>query len=253
MREAVRSTSKLLSVLAVLLLCYWMLPSSAHSQESVAIVQALQGEANASAAGQTNVTKLSKDSQIDPSSTVNTGVKSKLMLRWNQGMFTSIGESSSISLAGNGGRPMSSIQMNKGIARFTTDGKVTNPNFSYTVVTPAVSIQPDEAGQSVDYTLEVRDPATTILTVLLGTVRATVLTGSAREEASYESCRTVHFEPDKKPKVMTAYSVDLMRLINQTMIAGTLPALDTCPAGIASGPPSAESTVAQARTSGPED
>ncbi len=223
-----------------------MLVGLAHSQESIAVVQKLQGEANASQAGQTNTTKLQEGSEIASFSTISTGVKSKLMLRWKLGMFTSMGESSSISSVNKGGsNPVSRIQLNKGIARFTTDGDVANPSFSYTVVTPTVSIRPDEADQLADYTLEVRDPSTTILTVFSGKVRAAALTGSAREEDSYESCRTVQFARDEKPKVGTAYSTDLMQLVNETMIAGTLPALDTCPSGIAGAPAGAESTVAQ--------
>ncbi len=212
-----------------------LLPGLAHSEGSVAAVaQNIQGEATEYQAGYKSIVKLSQGSKIEPYSVINTGTKSKLMLRWSEGFFSSMGESSSISSAGErGSGPADQIQMIQGIARFTSDKDVTNPSFDHTVTTPTVSIRPDEANQPVDYVLEVDDSSTTILTVLTGKVRVTDNTGGTPVEHVYESCRTVYFAQGKKPDVTTAYSDAVASMVAQTTLADTLPAPLACPTGMA--------------------
>jgi hypothetical protein len=227
---------KLLSFLVISCLFSWMLlPGLAHSEETVAAVaQSIQGGANEYQAGYKNIVKLNQGAKIEPFSVINTGAKSKLMLRWSEGLFSSLGESSSISSATERGRgPVDEIQMIQGIVRFTTDENVTNPAFAYTVVTPTVAIRPDTAGQPVDYVVEVDDPSTTILTVLSGKVRVKDNSNGTSKENVYESCKTVFFTQGKEPAVTTAYSGAVADMIAQTTLAGTLPAPAACPSGIA--------------------
>jgi hypothetical protein len=218
----------------------------AHAQESVAVVQELRGEASAYDSGFTKVVKLEKGSEIGPFGMVNTGAKSKLMLRWREGLFASMGESSSISSSSEtGGDQISQIQMVQGIARFTTDRSVSSPAFPYTVTTATSSIRPEAADQPTDFVLEVYDPSTTILTVLSGKVRVTDRSSGSPQEAAYDACKTVYFRQGEKPEVMNAYADAVTKTVDQTTIAGTLPTPDTCPVATAreevpQGPPIAE-------------
>jgi hypothetical protein len=252
MRDAVRSTLRLWSVLAVLFLSYWMFPGLAGSQESVAEVLALQGVADANQVGSPNMTKLDKGSQIEPFMTISTGAKSKLVLRWQNGMISTLGESSSISSRSeNGEGPVSKIQMISGVARFTIDGKGNDSSLAYTVESPTMSVRPDAVERSADYALEIPDPSTTILTVFSGKVRAGDRTNGAREDTLYESCRTVDFTKGKTPRVTTADTYDLIRLADRIMIAGALPVMDTCPSGLAQGrAPAASNVIVGMRTFG---
>lgn len=244
---------RLLSILAVLLLSSWLLPGWAHSEETVAVVQDLQGDVTAYQGSLMEIKKLEKGSKIELSSIVNTGGKSKLLLRWQQGLFASLGESSSISSAREGDtRQASRIQIIQGIARFSTDKSEGNPAFSYVVATPMVSIQSDPVDQPVDYMVEMSDSSSTILTILSGKVPVVYQTAGVPEESVYESCRTVNFVQGRKPEVVTASVDKLMKFVAQTTLANSLPLPDTCPGPIARETAPKWSAVAELRPYEPE-
>ncbi|MEW6530278.1 MAG: hypothetical protein AB1473_05535 [Thermodesulfobacteriota bacterium] len=246
MKRITPSKVKFWAAIAIFSLISLMGTGLVYAQESVAVVQELQGEASAYDSGFAKVVRLEKGSEIGPFGMVNTGAKSKLMMRWREGLFASMGESSSISSSSETGSDrISQIQMVQGIVRFTTDRSVSSPAFAYTVTTATSSIRPEAVDQPTDFVLEVYDSSTTILTVLSGRVRVTDRSSGSPQETAYDACKTVYFRQGAKPEVMSAYADAVSKTIEQTTIAGTMPTPDTCPAAVAReeappGPPIAE-------------
>jgi len=194
---------------------------------------------------------LDKGAQIQPNGLINTDANSKLFLRWQGGLFSSMGESSSLSSATEGeSGQVSQLQMVQGAVRFTTDTSVTNPPFTYSVVSPLVTIQPAADGQPVDYTVEVYNPTSTMVTVISGKVRIVDRSGRTPQEGVYEACHVVNFTQGKKPEIYASNSSDMGKIVGVTTMAGTLPTPDTCPIGVASAPRAA--LPARVRTYVPE-
>ena len=229
MTEKIQRNVRLLSILSALCLLLAMLPGSAYSQSAAAVVQGVEGEANAYTNGYKDIVKLGNGSAIQPLTMINTGAKSRAMLLWNGGLFTSLGASSSLSsVSEHPNGPVSQIQVVEGIARFKTDPTAANPA-RYTVATPIASIRPAAGDQPVDYVVEVYDPSTTILTVLSGKVGVVNSSSGSQQETVYGSCRTVYLTQGKQPEVGPISGDAVAKLVNATTIAGTLPLPETCP------------------------
>ena len=182
MTEEIQQNMRPLGILLTLGMLLAMLSGSAYSQSGGAVVQRIQEGDTAYTNNFKDIVKLRNGSEIQPLTMINTEGKSKVMLLWRGGLFTSLGESSSISSASeqpNG--PVSQIQVVQGIARFRTDPSAANP-VPYKVTTPMASIRPASEDQPADYVVEVYKPSTTILTVLCGKVGvANVSSGSQQE------------------------------------------------------------------------
>jgi len=194
-----------------------------------AMVTALQGAAQSYAGADQNPKQLEKGDSVDVWNMLSTDAKSKVVLRWQNGLTGAIGEFSSVVLSSEEmeGTWAPGAEIINGIFRFAGPGASAGVMPSYSVTTPTVAIHPVDSGQPADFTVEVYDPKTTVVSVISGQVRVLKSTG---EEKIVPSCHSYYIEEGK-----TGYdpfplsSEDFGRLVEDTTIPGTFIAgADSC-------------------------
>ncbi|HTY25813.1 MAG TPA: hypothetical protein VMC85_21980 [Desulfomonilaceae bacterium] len=190
----------------------------AQDTQASATVQSLQGTAQVSAGEEPNAQELRNGSAVNVWDTVSTDEKSKLLLKWENGLLGSLGEFSSLSLASEEveGRQVPDIEIINGIFRFATQQ---NRLSSYLVTTPLATILPAN-DQPVDFTVEVYSPETALITVMAGEARVKKSSG---EEIVVPSCHNLFIEQGKaSADALAVPPEDLKRLVEETTIPGTI-------------------------------
>jgi len=189
-----------------------------------ATVTALQGVVQAYAGADQGPKQLQKGGAVEPWDMVSTDAKSRLILQWQNGLLGAIGEFSSMVLSTEDmeGRSTPSIQIINGIFRFAGPETSTGGMPAYSVTTPLAAIYPVASDRPADFTVEVHDPKTTVVSVMSGQVRVRKPTG---EDKIVQSCHSFFLEEGKAgfdPFPLSA--ANFKRLVEDTTIPGTFAA-----------------------------
>ena len=251
MREPTLSPIRFLGGLAILGFIILM-PGPSFSQETPALVQAVQGQAEVLPADYQDSEKLEQGAQVKSSSIVSTSKDSKLLLLWTDRLFASLAEYSSLSFDSGDQRDVPHLQLIEGLARITNSGLRSDGESNHMVSTPLATVRPADPNQPVDYIVEIYSPTTTIVSVLSGRVEIVSRTGDSTITGTYDSCRTVYLTKDKKTDVASIYAGDAENLVAMTTIAGTLPFTGTCPVAVAQETRPADPVVTELRSYAPQ-
>jgi hypothetical protein len=204
----------------------------AEPQLSDTKVLAVKGDAYIPSSEEDEKKFLRDGDSIAPWQTLFTDTDGFLLLSWNTEILTSIGPDSNIFLSSRevDGRTMADLQLIDGQLRVAPDENRMSHSLSYTVTTPSAMIWPDSQNGPVDFVVEVHDPSTTIVTVLLGTVRVKNLSIEDAPDQSIDPCNTVYVaEKSPKYEIRATSAEDVQRLIQDTTIPNTLHARgETC-------------------------
>lgn len=215
-------------------------PAFADEREFPAKVGAIEGTVWVTPGGDQEQKELRQAGVVQSWDTVTTDSQSKVVLQWPDGLSAAMGESSSMLVSPvemNGGQVLGA-QVIGGVFRFARPRSGSSARMPYLVSTPAAAIYPAGPGQAVDFTVEVYDPQTTIITMLAG--EAKVRTGSGKDHL-LSSCQSVMVEQGKdefKPLIVSA--ADTQKIMDYTTIPGTIAVdPDACKATAEEAPPAA--------------
>ncbi len=223
-----------LTILVVVACFTWSHESWAESSVQAlpfAVVEGVQGTVDITAAGNRNPVKLMYGDMVNVWDTINTDAGSKLFLKWETGLLSSIGGSSSISIrrseSENG--PVDVLRMTVGVLRITKlsgGGNVT----PYMVSIPGATIEPMNYNAPVDFIVEVQSPTVSAVTVISGPVRINNKSVTKPEESAISDCHTVFVSQGAgQTRVFGAESADLGKLVDRTTIPGTIASDFACP------------------------
>ena len=120
--------------------------------------------------------------------------------------------------------------VSKGMVRFIRKLPITEPESSFTTITPTALIQVIPTDRAADYVVSVIDENHMSVTVIWGAVMVRNISEQFTQERQVTSCQMVIVEKDKEPsEVMPVGSDTLRELIRQTTIPNTLPtSVPTC-------------------------
>ncbi len=199
--------------------------------EPFAVVKAVQGIVDMTTARVHQPVELMNGDIVHVRDTIATNARSKLLLKWKTGVLTSLSEQSSVSI-GRSGTPSSLVnvlKMTSGVLRVSKPGGCSQVT-PYRVTTPEASIEPLDYNAPVDFIVDVRSPAMSVITVISGPVRIAGLSAAQPMELAVSGCHTVFVNRGmQQPKVFGSDSGDLGKLVNQTTIPGTLVMNFACP------------------------
>jgi hypothetical protein len=235
MKTKITSLRSLMLTILVVVACFtWSWPSRSRAQvESapLAVVEAVQGTVDMTGAGTHEPEELQYGDMVNWWDTITTNAGGKLFLKWNTGVLTSLGGSSSVSIdrrEAEGG-PVKVLGLTEGVLRVTKrsgGGNVT----PYVVTTPEASIEPLDYDAPVDFVVEVRSPTMSVITVITGPVRINGLSVTQPVELAVSSCHAVFVSQGaRQPHVLGTDSGDLDKLVDRTTIPGTIATDLACP------------------------
>lgn len=199
--------------------------------QPVAVVKAAQGHTNATAESGHKPESLTYGTIVHVGETITTNAHSKVLLKWETGMLTSLGELSSCYLGSEQGESGSVkvLEMVNGILRVTKQGRGGNAT-PYMVTVPGASIEPEDYDRPVDFTVELYSPTMSIITVVSGPVRITKQNMDQVRETVVSDCQTVFIDKGwLEPHVVSSNSRDISKLVNRTTIPGTIVTNSACP------------------------
>ncbi|AFM27387.1 hypothetical protein [Desulfomonile tiedjei] len=251
MRERIFSGIRFLGRLAILCSVIF-LPGLSFGQEAPAVVQAVQGQAEALPADFQESAKLEQGARVKPSDIISTNKDSKVLLLWTDRLYASLAEYSSLSFDFQDRKAVPHVQLIEGLARITNSGLHSNSESDHVLSTPLATVRPVDPNQPIDYIVEIYSPTTTIVSILSGRVEIESRTGDSATTATYDSCRTVYLTKDKKTDTSSIYAGDAENLVAMTTIAGTLPFTGTCPVAVAQETQPRESVITELRSYAPQ-
>jgi hypothetical protein len=212
----------------------WSYPSlsiAATTDAPLAVVEGIQGTVDMNQPGVHKPLKLIYGDMVNLWDTITTDAGSKLFLKWETGMLTSIGGSSSLSFgrseSANG--PVNVLKMNTGVLRVTklSGGGNVAP---YMVSIPGATIAPMNFNAPVDFIVEVESPTVSAVTVIAGPVRVNNKSVTEPGGSAVSDCHTVFVSLGAgQTRVFGAESRDLDKLVNRTTIPGTIATDFACP------------------------
>jgi hypothetical protein len=223
-----------LTILVVTACVTWCYPSWSRDQAlgvPFAVVEGVQGTVGMTTATSRGPVDLAYGDIVNMWDTITTDAHSKLFLKWETGVLTSVGGWSSLSLGRREGEngPIKVLGMTEGVLRVTKrsgGGNVT----PYMVTTPEASIEPLDYDAPVDFIVEVRSPTTSAITVISGPVKINGLSVTRPMALAVSDCHTVLVnQGTQEPRVVGSDSVDLDRLVDRTTIPGTIATDFACP------------------------
>jgi len=231
---------------AALAVMSWSYPTPSIAQSGgapSATVAAIQGQGEVILEGMEEQKSLQSGDNVQAWNSITTSEKSRLYLKWDNGVATSLGDFSSIFLSPEqtpGGGAIDIFQIVGGIVRVATD-QSKGVNAPFAVMTPVALIEPTNLDQPADFIVEVYDPSTTVLTVVAGDLRVRNIAGGEPREQAVSPCQTVFIDQQNgRLEVLPSSSDDVTRLIGQTTLPGTIVAAkDPCAvaAGVQPAPP----------------
>jgi len=210
----------------------------AGQEETAARVEAIQGTVWVTPGGEEEQKDLQQGGTVSPWDAVTTDSQSKVVLQWPGGLTAAMGESSSllISPVEMEGRQVLGAQVIGGMFRFARSrtGSASMP--PYLVSTPVAAIYPAVSNQPVDFTVEVYDPSTTIITAVSGEVKVRMERGT---DNLLRSCQSVIIQQGKEGFApFTVSAGDAMKILDDTTMPGTIAAdLGSCAAAAEESPP----------------
>ncbi len=229
-----------------------LMPGLSFSQEIPAVVQAVQGQAEALPADYQESVKLEQGARVEPSNIISTNKDSKLLLSWTDRLYVSLAEYSSLSFDFRDQKAVPHVQLIEGLARITNSGLHSNSESDHVLSTPLATVRPADPNQPIDYIVEIYSPTTTIVSILSGRVEIESRTGDSTTAATYDSCRTVYLTKDKKTDISSIYAGDAENLVAMTTIAGTLPFTGTCPVAVAQETQPRDPVITELRSYAPQ-
>jgi hypothetical protein len=187
--------SLVLTALVVVTFFTWSYSCCSRAEAPIpqlAIVGAVQGTVEMTAAGAQKPLRLMYGDMVSIWDTITTDADGKLFLKWETGVLTSLGGSSSVSIARSeaAGRPVNVLKMTAGIVRVTKrsgGGNVT----PYMVTIPGATIEPLDYEAPVDFIVEVQSPTLSGITVIAGPVRINNKSVTQPGETAVSECHTV--------------------------------------------------------------
>jgi hypothetical protein len=234
MKKKIKSLHSFVLTILIVIACFtWSWPSRSSAQvESapLALVQAVQGTVEMTAAGSQKPLKLLHGDMVNIWETITTNAGGKLFLKWETGMLTSLGGSSSVSVdrRESAGGPVNVLEMTAGVLRVTKrsgGGNVT----PYIVTIPEASIEPLDYNAPVDFIVEVQSPTMSVIRVITGPVRINNKSLTQPGETAVSGCHTVFVtQGAQEPRVFGSDSVDVVKLVNRTTIPVTVMADLAC-------------------------
>ncbi|MGO9567092.1 MAG: hypothetical protein ACLP5H_06080 [Desulfomonilaceae bacterium] len=224
---------------AVLISCFALPGAWAQEQEGQAIlaqevgrIERTQGATMVRRAGEADFGLISKGDPVFIQDTIGTDPTDKNAKIWWRHpspvqMDASLGADSLFGFIAYGQEgPASSFvgSVPKGIIRFIRKLPATQPESSFTIITPTALIQVLPTDRAADYVVSVIDDNHTAVTVIWGTVIVRNIAEQLIQERQVTSCQMVIVEKDKDPsEVMPVGSDTLRELIRLTTIPNTLP------------------------------
>jgi hypothetical protein len=210
-------------------------PSLTGAQEGVgtpfAVVEGVQGPATLAAESGHKPENLTYGTVVHSWETIATSANSKLLLKSETGMLTSLGGLTSIYLGSEKGETGSVhvLEMSKGVLRVTKQGGGGNVA-PYKVTVPEGYIEPVDYDAPVDFIVETYSPTMSIITVITGPVRVSKDNMNHVMETAVADCHSVFLDKGwLEPHVVTSNSNDIGKLMNQTTIPGTVGMNLACP------------------------
>lgn len=223
-----------LTALVVVACFAWSYPSlsrAAVPDAPLAVVEGVQGAVDMTSPGVHRPVKLSYGDIVDSWDTISTDAGGKLFLKWETGMLTSIGGSSSVSIdrreSPNGSTNV--LKVTAGVLRITklSGGGNATP---YMVSIPGATIAPLAFDAPVDFIVEVQSPTVSSVTVIAGPVTVNNKSVTQPEGSAVSDCHTVFVSQGAgQTRVFGAQSRDLGKLVNRTTIPGTIATDFACP------------------------
>jgi hypothetical protein len=221
--------------IAIAIACFaWAWPHRSDAQGAsspVAMVDAVHGRSDITSARNPSPTLLTVGRPVNVGATISTNKSSKVFLQWETGMKTSLGEVSSISLAQKEDRNgfVNLIDLNEGVVRVTKQSGGGNLT-PYKVTTPVASIEPLNYYEPVDFLVESYTPTTSAVSALSGTILVKNLSVSHPSETVVSACHMAYIDKGiKKSEVLASKPDQIMPLINETTIPGTVAYSFICP------------------------
>jgi len=224
---------------AVLISCIALPGAWAEEQEGQAIlaqevgrIERTQGATMVRRAGEAEFGLITKGDPVFVQDTVGTDPTEKNARIWWRHpsplqMDASLGTDSLLGFIAYGQEgPASSFvaSVPKGIIRFIRKLPATQPESSFTTITPTALIQVLPTDRAADYVVSVIDDNHTAVTVIWGAVMVRNVSEQLTQERQVTSCQMVIVEKDKDPsEVMPVGSDTLRELIRLTTIPNTLP------------------------------
>ncbi|MEW6352440.1 MAG: hypothetical protein AB1646_25600 [Thermodesulfobacteriota bacterium] len=197
-----------------------------------AIVEAIEGEADISTDRKPDLVKLQRGDPIDLWSSVSTGAGSKLLVRWDDASWVSMGQFSSLSVSDHvsNAPPGRSVDLTEGIVRISSLGATGVDARPYSVTTPLVIVQPESFTDPVDFVVEVYDPTTAVVTVGKGRVRVFRFGQDPSQGKLVSACQNAYVEgEDTEITVLPVAYKDLIALVGEATIPRTIAAIpDEC-------------------------
>lgn len=215
-----------IAILLIILMA-WSCPHPAFARlpgAPTANVGAVQGEAQVFSEDQAEPKRLASGAAVDAWNTINTSAQSRLFLNWDNGLMTSLGDTSSlfVSVEKRPDIEISQFQVIEGIVRVATKEGL-GAAAPYAVLTPAAAVEPDNYGNPVDLIVESYDPTTTTVTVLAGNVKVSTGGEGGSTEKMVSPCSTVYVNQAKKSiDVVKILPEDAARLVSASTLPGTM-------------------------------
>jgi hypothetical protein len=226
--------SLVLTALVVVTFFTWSYPCWSRAEApspQLAIVGAVQGTVEITAAGAQKPLRLMYGDMVSIWDTITTNADGKLFLKWETGVLTSLGGSSSVSIARReaAGRPVNVLKMTAGVLRVTKPSGGGNST-PYMVSIPGATIEPLDFDAPGDFVVEVQSPTVSAVTVIAGPVRINNKSVTQPEETAVSDCHTVFVSQGAgQTRMFGSNSSDLDKLVSRTTIPGTIMTDVACP------------------------
>lgn len=236
MRIKMISAGSIKLMIFIVITCFAsVFPSRASAQQvvgmPVAVVEGVQGVAGLTVESGRKPESLTYGTIVHTLETITTNPNSKLLLKWETGILTSLGGLTSLYLGTEEGETGSVdvLEMSKGVVRVTkrSGGGNVSP---YKVTVPEGSVEPVDYDAPVDFIVETYSPTMSIVTVITGPVRIKKQGMDHLMETVVADCHTIFLDMGwLEPHVMTSHSNDIGKLLNRTTIPGTVGMDFACP------------------------
>lgn len=214
-------------ILAFLSIFFLLFHHQAMADDPIGRALDFQGQAKVLESGKLDYKEVKKGDPIEMENAYLTEEDSKLLLKFDDDSYHSLGRDSSVYINDFGEEGPATFyhgHVAKGYIRFIKDFQKTRPPSGYVVTTPTSVIVLKPHKDRADFIVQVHNDYQTDVTVLFGKLTVENILDDLEEKRTLRSCQRVFIDAGKDPSKVYGVSAKTMeRLIERTTIKGTLP------------------------------